>query len=110
MCTSDDCKTNLRFVTGQADSYGGSVVLRVNGRLNSLRSTGEYVFGVGENFSRAVLEHKIRPSSSLRATFSSTLGSTQIGGLGGLILRLRSDGHQQVCVFEGRILPRLRTR
>ena len=91
-----DSAASLQFLPGQADSYGSSVIFKVESRLNGVRSRGEYVFGVGENFSRAVLEHKIRPSSNLRATFSSTLGSTQIGGLGGLILRLRSDGHQQV--------------
>ena len=101
MCTvmpsvEADSTASLQFLPGQADSYGSSIILKVEGRANGLRSRGEYVFGVGENFSRAVLEHKIRPSSNLRATFSSTLGSTQIGGLGGLILRLRSDGHQQV--------------
>ena len=39
---------------------------------------------------------KARPRQNLRATFAPTLDSNSIGGLGGLILRLRDDGHGKV--------------
>jgi hypothetical protein len=86
----------IKCISCGVDDVGPSVSLAVVGTLNGLRSRGEYVFGVGEGLSRAVLEHKSRPGSNLRAMFCSTLASSQMGGLGGLVLRLRADGHKQV--------------
>jgi hypothetical protein len=90
-------RATIQIISGCADYCGPSALVRVHGKLHGLKSTGEYVFGVGESLSRGLLEHKVRPSGDLRATFSSTLSTNHIGGIGGLILRLRSDGHKQVC-------------
>ena len=87
---------SVQLVCGCTNGFSPSIILRVSGVHSGLRSRAEYVFGVGESFSRAVLEHKVRPNSDLRATFCSSLSSQHIGGLGGLVLRLRSDGHKQV--------------
>lgn len=87
---------SLRLIAGRQDHLGPSVVLQVNSPIQGAQATAEYLFGVGENAPRAMLEHKARPRQSLRATFAPTLDSNGIGGLGSLILRLRDDGHGKV--------------
>eukprot|EP00873_Tetraselmis_striata_P001973 jgi/Tetstr1/422237/TSEL_013089.t1 len=56
----------------------------------------QYLFGAPEGFSRLVLEHKVRPSGKLRTLFAGDICSRALGGLGGLLLRLASDGHGQL--------------
>ena len=86
---------SLRLITGPQDHLGPSAVLQVNGSIQGAKVSAEYVFGLGENAPRAMLEHRSRPQRCLRATFAPTLSSQSIGGLGSLILRLRDDGHGQ---------------
>jgi len=40
-----------------------------------------------------MLEHRVRPGLSFKAAFVSSVHSTALGGLGGLLLRLKQDGH-----------------
>lgn len=87
---------SLRLIAGRQDHLGPCIILQVNHPVDGGHSTAEYLFGVGENAPRAMLEHRARPRQFLRATFAPTLDSNDIGGLGGLILRLRDDGHGKV--------------
>ena len=58
----------------------------------------QYLFGASEGFSRLALECGQRPSNKLRCVFLSGFRPSQSGGLGGLLLRLCSDGHESLCV------------
>jgi hypothetical protein len=87
---------SVRILHGASDYIGPSILLQVAVREAGLRHQREYLFGVGSGIARAGLEHKCRPSCNLRATFSCTLDSSRCGGLGGLVLRLRADGHGKV--------------
>jgi hypothetical protein len=99
MPTTDNAPhVSVLFLHGSADRIAPSIVLKVQSTRDGLRNCGEYVFGVGEGLSRAMLEHKVRPTRDLRAMFAATASDSQIGGLGGVILRLRVDGHKQVCL------------
>lgn len=91
-------EVSVRAISGASDHIGPSVSLHVTLQSElGLRQHREYLFGVGSGIARAGLEHKCRPSRHLRATFSCTLDSSRCGGLGGLVLRLRADGHGKVC-------------
>ncbi|CAL5221692.1 g3928 [Coccomyxa viridis] len=56
----------------------------------------QYLFSAPEGFSRLVLEHRIRPSAALAAIFC--LRPSSLGGLPGILMRLRDDGHGSVLV------------
>jgi uncharacterized protein YidB (DUF937 family) len=86
----------VRVLAGHADNVAPSASLQVSLLKDGLVHHREYLFGVGSCLSRAQLEHKCRPSRHLRAAFCCTLDSSSSGGLGGLILRLRADGHGKV--------------
>ncbi|GAX76738.1 hypothetical protein CEUSTIGMA_g4185.t1 [Chlamydomonas eustigma] len=58
----------------------------------------EYLFNVPAGFSRLALEHRVRPSLGLRAVLVTSSAYHAMGGLGGLILRLRTDGHGSVKI------------
>lgn len=90
-------EASVRVLAGHADNIGPSLTLQINFEKDGLRHHREYLFGVGSCLSRALLEHKCRPTRHLRAAFCCTLDSSSSGGLGGLILRLRADGHGKVC-------------
>lgn len=87
---------SFQIVHGPGDSVGPSLLLQVSDRQLSASVSAKYLFGVSEGLSRGLLEHKARPGPTLRATFSSTLSAGHIGGLGGLLLRLKADGHEKV--------------
>jgi hypothetical protein len=92
---------SVLFLHGSADRVAPSINLKVQSTHNGAKCRGEYIFGVGEGLSRAMLEHKARPSSDLRAIFAATVSDFHMGGLGGLLLRLRADGHRQVGLCAG---------
>ena len=65
----------------------------------------QYLLGAPEGVSRLLLNHRrilggetgpALPSPALRAIFASSLEPSQVGGLVGLFLRLKSDGHEKV--------------
>lgn len=87
---------SLRLLTGRQDHLGPCLLLQVS--ESGSKVTAEYLFGLGENAPRAMLEHRARPQRCLRATFAPTLDCHSIGGLGSLILRLRDDGHGKVSL------------
>ena len=62
----------------------------------------QYLFSAPEGYARLALEHRIRPSARLRACFTCSTAPRALGGLGGLIMRLRSDGHGEVRLVGGR--------
>lgn len=86
----------MRFVVGPMDGLSPFVILSVQDELNGRPRASEYLFGGGEGCSRTLLEHKIRPGRNLKAIFSSNITASSSGGIGGLILRLKQDGHDQV--------------
>lgn len=90
-------EVSVRTISGASDYLGPSISLQVVLGETGSRQCREFLFGVGSGIARAGLEHKCRPSRNLRATFSCTVDSASCGGLGGLVLRLRSDGHGKVC-------------
>lgn len=53
----------------------------------------QYLFNVSEGVSRLMLEHKSRPEQQLKAVFLSGSSPSEVGGLGGVVLRLKQDGH-----------------
>ncbi|BDA43097.1 probable zinc phosphodiesterase ELAC protein 2 at C-terminar half [Coccomyxa sp. Obi] len=57
----------------------------------------QYLFNAPEGYARLALEHKIRPSAKLQALFA--LHPQAMGGLSGLIMRLREDGHNTMHVI-----------
>ncbi|KAK9814930.1 hypothetical protein WJX73_002299 [Symbiochloris irregularis] len=75
-------------ITAPADGIQPAVLLEAAG--------AQYLFNVPEAFSRLALEHKCRPKGSLRAVFALGAGTAATGGLGGLLLRLKADGHGQL--------------
>ena len=82
-------------------------------RLNHGTAVGppQYIFGAPEGLSRLLLTHRrilgengpALPSPSLKAVFTSSLEPSQVGGLLGLFLRLKSDGHDKVSEREREI-------
>ena len=68
----------------------------------------QYIFGAPEGLSRFLLTHRRilgengppLPSPSLKAIFTSALDPSQVGGLVGLFLRLKADGHEKVRHFD----------
>lgn len=58
----------------------------------------QYLFNVPEGFARFALEHKVRPGLALRAAFVSSIVPSAAGGLAGLLLRLKADGHGQLAL------------
>eukprot|EP00892_Ulva_mutabilis_P005072 jgi/Ulvmu1/2937/UM149_0016.1 len=87
---------SLKLITGRQDHLGSCTILQICDSIQGSKITAEYLFGLGENMPRAMLEHKRRPGRCLRATFAPTLDCHSIGGLGSLIMRLRDDGHEKV--------------
>lgn len=92
----DTPRAVLQFLHGHKDGVAPTVLLRLNRREQGIATRAEYIFGAGEGVSRAFLEHKVRPSGDLKAIVSSTLSGSSIGGLAGLLLRLKADGHGKV--------------
>eukprot|EP00198_Chlamydomonas_reinhardtii_P009600 XP_001698937.1 beta-lactamase protein [Chlamydomonas reinhardtii] len=60
--------------------------------------SGSYLINAPEGFARLVLEHRCRPGPGLRALLLTSLAPGAQGGLAGLLLRLRQDGHAALRV------------
>jgi hypothetical protein len=84
-----------QLITAPADGIHPAILLTVGGS----RLKGQYLFNIPEGLSRLSLEHSIRPSTDLRAAFIPSLNQSCIGGLGGLIMRLRIDGHGKLHII-----------
>jgi ribonuclease Z len=78
----------------EADGVGPSVLFT----CGASGSGRQYLFGAAEGFSRLALECRQRPSSRLRVVFLVSFVPRAAGGLGGLLLRLCADGHQEVTI------------
>lgn len=57
------------------------------------RTLAQYLFNAPEGISRLMLEHRCRPGLHFKALFTSGPTAAEAGGLGGLVLRLKQDGH-----------------
>ena len=110
----------VTLLAAPADGIPPSFLLSLKPEQSYLRPV-EYLFNVPCAYSRLVLEHRARPGLGLRAIFASGIGCHALvrhcvhafamhgarlyvharpfllqGGLGGLLLRLRQDGHGHV--------------
>ncbi|GIL54053.1 hypothetical protein Vafri_9612 [Volvox africanus] len=87
----------LKWITAPSDGIGQAILLTIrNGKR--YKTPIQYLLNVPEGFSRLVLEHRCRPGPGLRALFLTDLSQEAQGGLGGLLLRLRQDGHAALRV------------
>ncbi|EFJ39949.1 hypothetical protein VOLCADRAFT_100314 [Volvox carteri f. nagariensis] len=68
-------------------------VRRITAAVTNDWRLDQYLINAPEGFARLVLEHRCRPGPGLRALFLTDLSQAAQGGLGGLLLRLRQDGH-----------------
>jgi hypothetical protein len=66
-----------QLVTAPGDGISPALLLTLGDRLK-----GQYLFNAPEGFARFVLEHKVRPSSNLRAVFATDLPSLVRRGTG----------------------------
>lgn len=84
-------RVSLVCLAAPSDGVAPSLLLSVQdaGR----RQLGQYLFNAPEGLSRLVLEHRARPERCLAALFLSGPSPAEAGGLGGLLLRLKQDGH-----------------
>lgn len=82
------------FLTAPEDGVAPSVLLSVHD--SKQKQLVQYLFNVPEGVSRLMLEHKARPGPRLQTVFLSGCSSAEAGGLGGVILRLKQDGHASV--------------
>lgn len=81
----------LVCLSAPADGVAPSLLLSV--RDHKGRQLSQYLFNAPEGISRLMLEHQTRPGRCLRALFLSGCSPSEAGGLGGLVLRLKQDGH-----------------
>ncbi|GLI68412.1 hypothetical protein VaNZ11_012800, partial [Volvox africanus] len=87
----------LKWITAPSDGVGQAILLTI--RKGKRHTTPiQYLLNAPEGFSRLVLEHRCRPGPGLRALFLTDLSQDAQGGLGGLLLRLRQDGHAALHV------------
>ncbi|GIL86072.1 hypothetical protein Vretifemale_14324, partial [Volvox reticuliferus] len=87
----------LKWITAPSDGVGQALLLTI--RKSKRHTTPlQYLLNAPEGFSRLVLEHRCRPGPGLRALFLTDLSQEAQGGLGGLLLRLRQDGHAALRV------------
>ncbi|KAK9829441.1 hypothetical protein WJX72_005893 [[Myrmecia] bisecta] len=76
------------------DGIAPAVLLSIGGKKGP-----QYLFNVPDGFSRLVLEHRVRPGSHIMAVFATQVQPLSMGGLSGLIMRLRSDGHDKLHII-----------
>ena len=81
------------LVTAPGDGVAPAVLLS----LGAARPQAQYLFNVPEGFARLALEHRVRPGLGLRAAFAADAGSA-LAGVGGLLMRLRGEGHGQLHI------------
>eukprot|EP00884_Botryococcus_braunii_P016938 jgi/Botrbrau1/3928/Bobra.0365s0004.1 len=78
------------LVCGPADGVSAAILLTVGGKRGK-----QYMFNVPEGWARLALEGKVIPGPRCTAGFITSLRPESCGGLPGLILRMRTDGHDQ---------------
>eukprot|EP00879_Flechtneria_rotunda_P025028 GHRR01026561.1.p1 GENE.GHRR01026561.1~~GHRR01026561.1.p1 ORF type:complete len:180 (+),score=59.33 GHRR01026561.1:350-889(+) len=78
-------------LTAPADGVAPALLLSIMD--TKLRMLGQYMFNAPEGISRLMLEHRARPSLHFKALFLSGISAAESGGLAGLVLRLKQDGH-----------------
>ncbi|KAL3678250.1 hypothetical protein R1sor_021206 [Riccia sorocarpa] len=91
--SADSPAYEVRIMHAAADGVEPALLISAPGKK------GEYLVNVPDGFSRLALEHKSTPSGRLSCILLSSLLPAATGGLGGLMLRLRHDGHGQVQVI-----------
>ncbi|KAG6555660.1 hypothetical protein Mapa_002896 [Marchantia paleacea] len=87
---TDSTGYELRVLHAAADGVEPALLLSAPGRK------AEYLLNVPDGFSRLALEHKSTPSGRLSCILLTSLLPRATGGLGGLMLKLRHDGHGQL--------------
>ncbi|KAL2642084.1 hypothetical protein R1flu_009671 [Riccia fluitans] len=90
---ADSMGYELRLLHAAADGVEPALLISAPGKK------AEYLLNVPDGFSRLALEHKSTPSGRLSCILLTSLLPAATGGLGGLMLRLRHDGHGQVQVI-----------
>jgi len=94
----------LRALAAPADGQAAAALLCVSaaaagaGGGAGSRRGGEYLFGAPEGLARFALEHRMRPGLRLRAVFAPSAAPDAAGGLAGLLLRLKADGHGAIAL------------
>lgn len=76
-----------------ADGVAPALLLCLTDSSTKGRTLGQYLINAPEGISRLMLEHKCRPGLHFKALFLSGCSAGEAGGLGGLLLRLKQDGH-----------------
>jgi hypothetical protein len=82
---------SLTLLTAPADGVDPALLLSVDDCKH--KTLAQYLFAAPEGISRLMLEHKSRPSHQFKALFLFGTDFGEAGGLGGLLLRLKQDGH-----------------
>lgn len=90
------------MLTAPGDGVAPAVLLTLSGGgasggPHSALQKAQYLFGAPEGISRLALEHQVRPGLHLRALFAADVRQS-LGGAGGLIMRLRGEGHGRLHV------------
>jgi hypothetical protein len=76
-----------------ADGVAPALLLSISDSSSKGRTLGQYLINAPEGVSRLMLEHRCRPGLHFKALFLSGCSAAEVGGLGGLLLRLKQDGH-----------------
>jgi hypothetical protein len=76
-----------------ADGVAPALLLSISDSSSKARTLAQYLINAPEGVSRLMLEHKCRPGLHFKALFLSGCSASEAGGLGGLLLRLKQDGH-----------------
>ncbi|BBN12841.1 ribonuclease Z [Marchantia polymorpha subsp. ruderalis] len=87
---TDSTGYELRVLHAAADGVEPALL------LSAPKKKAEYLLNVPDGFSRLALEHKSTPSGRLSCILLTSLLPAATGGFGGLMLRLRHDGHGQL--------------
>eukprot|EP00887_Chlorella_sp_A99_P007427 scaffold2.g7427.t1 len=81
-------------LTAPADGVAPAVLLTLGG---AGPRGAQYLFSAPEGLSRLALEHRLRPGARLRALLAPDAGGA-VAGAGGLLMRLRGEGHGRLHV------------
>jgi ribonuclease Z len=84
-------RVSALFLTAPEDGVAPGILLTVQD--NRGKPFAQYLYNVPDGASRLMLEHRARPGLQLNALFLSGTSPAEVGGLGGLVLRLKQDGH-----------------
>jgi ribonuclease Z len=83
----------VTVLAAPADGVAPAVLLSITDSSSKGRTLGQYLINAPEGVSRLMLEHKRRPGLHFKALLLSGCSAAEAGGLGGLLLRLKQDGH-----------------